>query len=163
MYQDYLNKLSKDKTLFIGIDPDKVKSGVALYQQGHNYCLCHLDMLDFVELCDKVVGFDTKFLVSAGWLNKKSNFRQTGNTLVDQKIAESVGRNHEVGEQLVAILKRKGIKYVLGRPRGKKTKDKELVRMITGHTGKLDQELIDAAIIVVEYVNRIVDGSNSYK
>lgn len=137
------------KKLFIGIDPDTKKNGVAFwYQQTKKL---ELENRTFFELFDILKEskkwFNITVVIDAGWLNK-TNFHVTGtNKRVNGQIGERVGANHETGKKIAEMCVYLSVEYVLHKPIKSKV-DKVLFEKITGYTGRTNQETRDAAMLV---------------
>ena len=145
------------KTIFIGIDPDTKKSGVAVYTE---YPLINdifqLSNLSFFELFVFLLNWLTyankaeqKILViiDAGWLNK-SNFHVTGtNKKINGKIGERVGANHETGKKIVEMCEFLNIDHKLHKPTKSKV-NADFFAKITNYKGRTNQDQRDAGMLV---------------
>lgn len=137
------------KKLFIGVDPDSKKNGVAYwYKENKNL---ELENLTFFELFDSIkslkIRYDITVIIDAGWLNK-SNFHVTGsNKRVNGQIGERVGANHETGKKISEMCVYLGVEYQLHKPIKSKV-DKVLFEKITGYKGRTNQENRDAGMLV---------------
>lgn len=135
--------------IYIGIDPDLIKSGVAYWFKGAKQIRLELlsttsIVIEFLKL--KSIGTEFTVIIEAGWLNKKSNFRSTQNKAVGERIAKNIGENHAVGKIIEQACQELGIKYKLVRP--SKTKvNKTYFFKLTGQK-VANQELIDAGMLV---------------
>ncbi len=135
--------------IYIGIDPDVNKSGVCIYDSKEKTMdICALDLFDLV---DTLKALNNKFgitvIIEAGWLNKVSNYHKSKNLKTSNRIAKDVGRNHQVGRLIEYYCKKNNIKYLLSRP----TKSKvsiEYFRKVTKYKGKLNKDMVDAAMLV---------------
>lgn len=133
--------------IYVGIDPDTVKSGVAIWDnKKRELSLCSLsffEIYDFLsDLCpDKVI-------IDAGWLNK-SNWHTNSklSVAVNSAIAERTGANHETGKKLAEMCEHLDIPYVLHKPEKSKIKASEFKR-ITKYPGRTNQDVRDAAMLV---------------
>lgn len=150
----------------IGIDPDTVKSGVALLETS----TFHLELrtLSFPELIDYIIylrdrnRFDGKTLqvvVEAGWLHQKSNFHGYAGHRAE-KIAKNVGANHETGKKIIECCRHWGIDcsevpplalqvggfHLWSGPDGKIT-HAELVAVTGLKASRTNQEERDAALL----------------
>lgn len=145
------------KKIFIGIDPDTDKSGVAMFTENNlineKFQLTNLSFFDlfdfFLNWCDLAKRLETKLLViiDAGWLNK-SNFHVTGtNKNVNGKIGERVGANHETGKKIVEMCQYLGIDYKLNKPIKSKV-NSEYFANLTGYKGSTNQDQRDAGMLV---------------
>ena len=135
--------------LYIGIDPDTKKNGVAYwYKQSKRLELENLSFFDLFESLKSLkIRHEITVIIDAGWLNK-TNFHVTGtNKRVNGKIGERVGANHETGKKIAEMCVYLGIEYILHKPVKSKV-DKELFEKITGYKGRTNQETRDAGILV---------------
>lgn len=135
--------------IFIGIDPDVEKNGVAIwYPKTKQLELNNLKFFDVFELI-KAMKIRNEIIVTidAGWLNK-SNFHVTGtNKNVNGKIGERVGANHQCGKLIAQMCEYLGVYYELHRPTRSKV-DKETFEKITGYIGRTNQDNRDAGMLV---------------
>jgi hypothetical protein len=135
--------------LYIGIDPDLTKCGVAFWRptlksldlelMSVPAIIRHLDIIRKGDLTFEVI-------IEAGWLNKKSNFRTTQNKAVGESIARNVGENSASGKIVAQACAELDIPHKLIRP----TKSKvtwQFFEQLTGIKTK-NQELIDAGMLV---------------
>ena len=150
----------------VGIDPDTVKSGVALLETQK----FHLELrtLSFPELIDYIIylrdkcRFDGKTIqavVEAGWVHKKSNFHGYAGHRAE-KIAKNVGANHETGKKIIECCRPWGISvaemaplplqiggyHLWSGPDGKITHE-ELVAVTGLKASRTNQEERDAALL----------------
>ena len=134
--------------IYIGIDPDVTKSGVACWNK--STMTLTVQCLKFFELFTylKDVGGPNKIIIEAGWLNKKSNYHGAKNRQYGELIAKHVGRNHEVGMKIAEMCEFLGLKYELYKPDSAKTTP-EYFERLTGIKTK-SQEKIDAAMLVFQ-------------
>lgn len=137
--------------IYIGIDPDVEKSGVAIwYKQQKKLELYNktffrlFDLLKFLQSQN----FDIFMVIEAGWLNK-SNWHAIKDKShgFNSKIGERVGANFETGKKIVEMAKYLDIKHSLIKPKSKKT-DSETFNKITGYKLRTNQEQRDAAMLV---------------
>lgn len=150
-------------TAVIGIDPDAIKSGIAvLYLPNRTM---HVATLTFPDLIAAVQEESTirpvKVYVEAGWLNRSNwHTRYTDTPALAAKKGEAVGRNQETGRKIFEMLKHLGIDVELIKPlplrigrtnlwRGKdgKITHEELVAMTGLKQKRTNQEERDAALI----------------
>ena len=153
----------KKHEIIIGIDPDTIKSGIAVLETETRRM--EIATLGFPKLIDYVKwAYDKSIetnqtlvvIIEAGWLNAKSNFHgQTGN--IGQRVAKNVGANHQTGKHIVEMCEFYGIHTELQKPLNKgwngtngKITHEELA-YFTGITGKTSQDGRDAALIAWNY------------
>lgn len=152
--------MQKQKRIFIGIDPDIDKSGVAVWDRISE--TLELSVLKFFDLHKFLSSIEDKgivmIVVEAGWLNRKNNFRQgyvkdgkfvRFNKFQGESIANKVGRNAETGRKIVEMCESLGLEYKLFKPTQKKVTP-DMFQRLTGKSVK-NQEMIDAAIMVIGY------------
>lgn len=103
----------------IGIDPDIDKNGVAVYWKNQGQRRIDLHSLKFFELMDFLTEQKNRIklvVIEAGWLNAKSNFRNTKGFGANAKIGKNVGANHEVGKKIVEMCEHLGITHKIVKP-----------------------------------------------
>lgn len=141
---------SEISKIYIGIDPDLIKSGVAFYFKNEEVQL-RLELRTFWQLASylakiKELGTDFEVIIEAGWLNKKYNFRETVNKTVGERIAFNVGQNTAVGKLLHQTCLELQIPCKLVKPTQSKV-NSAYFEKLTGLKVK-NQELIDAGMLV---------------
>lgn len=141
------------KKLFIGIDPDTQKSGVAIWEN-KKLTLLNLSFFELLEriktiaLGANVLGLDIVIVIEAGWLNKKSNWHGHGfGEGVASRTGAKVGANHETGKKIVEMCEYLNMTYELVRPESKKVNAK-FFKQLTKYEGRTNQETRDAAMLV---------------
>ena len=135
--------------IYIGIDPDTDKSGVAVWNSKEK--TLEVKTMRFFELMDWLKGSINSnciVIIEAGWLNKKSNFhdRAYQSKAAGESIAKRVGANHEAGRKIVEMCEYLNIGYQLVIPKVRKTTSEQF-EYITGMKVK-NQEMIDAGMLV---------------
>lgn len=123
----------KKHDIIIGIDPDTVKSGVAVLERKTKKIVTH--NLTFPQLVDflkerKPFSPDYIVVIEAGWLNKISNFH-TGVSKIGQHISKNVGSNHQTGKHIAEMAEHFGFEVELKRP---------LIKYWKGKEGKITHE-----------------------
>lgn len=141
--------------VFIGIDPDCIACGVSMLikYDGIKDKLI-ISKMPFFELFD-CLKFESKrsyqlvkVYLEAGWLNKRSNWHSDGlGEFVSGRIGAKVGANHEVGKLIAKMCEYLQIDYELVQPRTSKFGIKQF-RMMTKYEGKLDQDMVDSALLI---------------
>lgn len=133
--------------MIIGIDPDLIKSGVAIL--GDSLELKTLTFAETVELFRTQQDQIKKVVIEAGWLNSKSNMhgRIGQRKTVGERIAKNVGENHATGKLLVEMAKSFDLNVVEVRPTRTK-KNAEEFRRITGYMGRTNPEVRDAGMLI---------------
>jgi hypothetical protein len=136
----------------IGIDPDLVKSGVAMVYQKPGIpqylhdtsTLSFFDLIEYFEKHnDKMLREEICVMLEAGWLNKISNYHKSASKSIAGRIGKNVGENHAVGKLIEEYLKRNNINYKLVKPSTKKW-DAKLFKQITKWEGRTNSEMRDA-------------------
>lgn len=143
------------KPYIIGIDPDTVKSGFAIYSTEEN-ALVELRAVKFFDLFEYLKQIkDMIFLcrIEAGWLNKKSNFhtRYGQSKAAGERISKNVGSNAETGRKIAEMCEYLGVEYELVKPIGTKDIDHFIFKKITGWRGKTNQDTRDAGMLCFGY------------
>lgn len=132
----------------VGIDPDLLKCGFAVWDKERRILEDYgtkgfWDLIEFISKHND--GY--KYIVEAGWLNKKSNWHLQELGTRSEKIAYRVGQNHTVGLLIEEYLKRNDVKYELVRPKKSKIKKEEFIK-ITGISQRINQDVRDAIMLV---------------
>lgn len=135
--------------VFIGIDPDLIKSGVAYWfkndKQLRVETMSHFQLIEHLKTLVSI-GTNFEVIIEAGWLNKKSNFRTTQNRAIGERIAKNVGENVAAGKLIEQACQGLKIEYQLVQPRSSKVSSK-FFEQLTGLKVK-NQEMMDAAMLV---------------
>jgi hypothetical protein len=147
--------------VWIGIDPDVKKSGVAKWEDGK----LELYNFEFFELYDTLGEWSysaysrgklVKVRLEAGFLNKKANWHSSkekdwktaqSEGLINSRIAGFTGANHQVAKLIEEMCKRLKLDYELVKPVNKKLKGEEF-KKITRYAEKTNQETRDAGMLV---------------
>ena len=135
---------------YFGIDPDVKESGFAIWNSETKEI--YYGKLTFWDLIKKMDYYQrsyvVKFIIEAGWLNKKSNFhsRPYQSKLIGERIAKNVGSNHQVGKLLVEFCEKNKLFYELKTPKQKKYTS-YYIQNLTGLKIK-NQDIIDAVMLV---------------
>jgi len=135
----------------IGIDPDVSHNGIALYSSAGGYVLSRANLPDTIAYI--VSNKPDIVIISAGWLNKKTNFHKFANSEIGMKIAERVGGNHAIGKELERQIRALGFPVLLAQPRSKKVDSKTFIAA-TGYVGKSNQDSRDAAMCIWHYLQK---------
>ena len=144
--------------IYIGIDPDTDRSGVAIFSNNVMQCaaLAFADMFGLILQINKDAkehGNDVVVVVEAGWLNKSNwhiSFRDNAWLAAAKGIA--VGRNQQVGKCLVELLRAENIQVVEQKPLRKvwrkgKISHAELSKLVHLDQKRTNQEMRDAALL----------------
>jgi hypothetical protein len=155
-----------DKTVYVGVDPDIYKSGVAIIKDGeietrsitfYDFVFNFISMLQAIK--DK--GREVIVYVEGSWLikqtYKKHLIYNTSNVI--KRIVYNVGMNHAVGLKLCEILDKKNIETKIVDPLRieKKVNTIQVIDACISHniylkTRLKNQEERDAALLVVHYM-----------
>jgi hypothetical protein len=141
--------------LYIGIDPDLDRNGVAIWESQNG--ILTLKNLSFWQLYDLLSTNRDRIVVvriEAGWLNFKSNwhnrYRQTKEA--GEAISRNVGENHAVGKLISQMCTYLEILHEEVRPTASKV-DAKLFKSITGFNKSTNQEQRDAAMLIHSLMN----------
>lgn len=135
--------------IYIGIDPDVDKSGVAISGKS-GVRLMNLKFFDlFKELSawvqynkDKIV-----VVIECGYLNKGNWHKTTGSNSVNAQIGQRTGANHETAKKIVEMCEYLGLTYEQVKPTRSKV-NAEFFKQITKITGRTNQEQRDAYMLI---------------
>lgn len=152
--------------IIIGIDPDVSKSGVAILDVSARRV--EVSSFDFAEmygyimevhrLCEEE-GKDLTVVVEAGWLNR-TNWHTSWHDKpnVAARKGFDVGRNQQVGHDIITLLRAEAIDVIEVAPlrkcwkgRDRKITHEELVSITRIDKKRTNQEERDAALLVWEY------------
>lgn len=148
------NQSTTQATLSIGIDPDTVKSGVAVWD-GKEKIWVDLLALDFWSTVQYLLDNRTKIKIikiEGGWLNK--NNWHTNSKQGVQSLAETgrrVGMNHQTGILLVEFLEKFNFPFQVVKPLRDNWWAEDKMRQfnrVTGWQGQSNPEKRDAAMLV---------------
>lgn len=119
----------------IGIDPDTIKSGIAVLNTSNNEI--ELFSKSFPETIEFLKWFSEQhsnfiIVVEAGWKVKKSNYHKVFGRR-GENIAKKVGSNHETGKKIIQMLEYFRIPVIEQYP---------LKKIWNGHEGKITHEEI---------------------
>lgn len=141
----------------IGIDPDVNKSGWAESVAGALTAVGNKSLFEVFKFLEN--NRDVVVYISAGWLINnttwhvgqyvkiKGGYRPLTEKQI-RKTASDVGRNHEIGKQIVKVCELLQIEHYLTRPTGKVNGD--LFKKITGWEKQTNQDSRDAAMLVFD-------------
>lgn len=160
--------------IIIGIDPDVDKNGICLLMTGSKsvtlHCfpfpetiedvrLLHYDTLDIADHKTALRNFEMIVIVEAGWLNDKSNFRNSPGKS-GERIAKNVGANHQVGKLILEMCRFYDIPCMEIAPLRKTWKGKdgkitheEISYFIPDFPKQSNQETRDACLLAWNYAN----------
>jgi hypothetical protein len=143
-----------NNTLYIGIDPDIDRNGVAIWESENGILV--LRNLTFWQLYDLLNGSRDRIRVvriEAGWLNTKSNWHgRSGQTKAEgEAIARNVGQNHAVGMLVCQMCVYLEILYEEVQPKSHKV-NAALFRAMTKYEGRTNQEQRDAAMLLSDLI-----------
>lgn len=147
--------------IYIGIDPDSVKSGVGYVERKTKKCeataFTFSDVVSYLEYVFELQGECGKrvlIVVEAGWLND-SNWHLTPRDTKPMAAAKgkALGRCEQTGRLIAEMAERIGLEVVLRKPlrkcwRGKDRKiTHEELASFTGIKGRTNQEGRDALLL----------------
>lgn len=146
--------MSNIVNIFIGIDPDVEKSGVAFYERESKHL--ELSNLTFFEVFDYFAFLkqnkkenNLTVVIEAGWLNKSNwHIKLSQNNNVSAQIGQRTGANHEVGKKIIEMCKYLELKYEIVKPTKSKISH-EMFKKLTNIVGKTNQEQRDAGMLVI--------------
>ena len=138
----------------IGVDPDSRLHGVAVYEFGKLialHCITRNELVDLICTYENpIVSIENVLLSNAVHSNKK-----TKSGSVNSAIARKIGCNQQAQYELMCVLDRKGIGYMLQKPasswkgdRGTKLQreaQKKQFKLVTGWDGKSNSDTRSAA------------------
>jgi hypothetical protein len=136
--------------LYMGIDPDVDKSGVAIWDSSANKLtdLKCLDFFDTIIMINHIGKCRGQVIIEGGWLNMISNFHDKKGASIRERIAKNVGENHAIGKLFEMYCKKYSVRYLVVKPE----RSKELTNLIFRNTkwsGTSNQEMRDAAGLVI--------------
>lgn len=143
------------KVITVGIDPDLVKSGIAVLENGK---LTSLHSLPFAEIPDFLLSLGGQMCVfvkieNPGAIKAMWSNNGKGNSRIQLSIAQDVGRVMAVAELLRQVLEFAGYQVKMVKPLSgtvKKAKDDaDFFNRLTGWTGRSNQDKRDAALIAL--------------
>jgi len=144
-------------SIVIGIDPDLVKSGVAVVNNGE---IITLDALNLFELFEFIKEHKhlAHFVVEDVEHDQATYYRKGANGKVMQRISQNVGQVKAIGRVLGEYLVGCDAQFTLIKPlRGsikKAKKDAEYFNKLTGWTGRSNEDKRDAALLALSYVGK---------
>jgi hypothetical protein len=145
---------SKSK-IFIGIDPDTDKNGVAM-KVNKEFLLYNFDFFSLYELLKNLKEnqrfFDSeiKVYVECGFLNKGNRHKQVDKSLeFNGKISERVGANHEIAKKICEMCDSLNLDYEQVRPTRSKINSIDF-KELTGYEKRSNQEQRDALMLIWE-------------
>lgn len=136
--------------IFIGIDPDVEKNGVAYYESlTKKLELSNLSFFELLDYLEFVASQDKPMVViEAGWLNKSNwHAKKNGSSALNAKIGSRTGANHETGKKIVEMCEYLELPYKLVKPTKTKV-NAETFKNITKTIGRTNQEVRDAAMMI---------------
>lgn len=101
----------------IGIDPDKDRSGVAVYESGELVQLLNMDLVSFIDWVWTLPEPVTFAIEDGSLINTFYAKYRSKPVPVQLKIARSVGANNQRGLDLIAICEKNGHKVYRYKPR----------------------------------------------
>jgi len=148
--------------IWIGIDPDVEKNGVATWYNNEIivYNMTFFELFDFLyrmknKPYEGYPDVPITVAIEAGWENKKTNWQYEGaNRRIANKVSSRIGANHETGKKIVEMCKYLKVSYILCVPSKTKMKQTQFA-MLTKYKKRTNQEQRDAAMLVFARSNKI--------
>lgn len=139
--------------IVIGIDPDSDKHGVAIYEGRELTQLLSWDLMDVIAYLDSHLAFckfnpdELEFHIEDVCANNFVYARNNkGSKAATSKIAMAIGRCQQSQVELMRLLDKGKIKYVLHKPqKGNWAKNKKQFELVTGWTGRSNEDTRSAA------------------
>lgn len=140
--------------IYIGIDPDIEKNGVAVYDtQDKSIELRCVPFWDLIEELESYL-VPIHVVLEAGWLIKKSNWHNEKlGARVSSNIGKKVGQNHAIGQILEQYLKHKNIRHELCKPLGK-VKNDFIQKLFKLQKKTTNQEERDALMLINRFIKQ---------
>lgn len=151
------------KDLIIGIDGDKILSGITIYSKSSN--ALEVKSLKFFEIYELLVSAKDSIRqvkIECAFLIKKSNWHNNKSTGIASRIGKNVGENHQTSRLLCEMCEHLGIDYLQKMPLPKKwgktgkekISHKELEMVMKGAGVKFDmkkssQDVRDSILIAL--------------
>lgn len=139
----------ENEAVFVGIDPDSKKSGVAIWRKSDKfYALKNLTFFELFDYLQEKKISIRLIVIEAGWLNKSTWHGAHGKcAAISAKIGKNVGSNHEAGRKIEEMCKYLKIYYELDRPQSGKLTALQF-KKLTGIQERTNQETRDAFMLV---------------
>ena len=139
--------------MVIGIDPDLVKSGVALVEDGELKYLWALHFPQLLKYAKEAVSENALFVVEDVEADKTTYHRANTNARQHARIAQNVGQVKGVKRVLVECLESMGadvvqVKPLCGPIKRAKT-DRKYFNQVTGWTSSSNEDKRDAALLAL--------------
>ena len=140
--------------LVVGIDPDLVKSGIALVRDGRLVELYALGFPHLLEYARQLVDGNALFVVEDVEHDSTTYHRARTNNRAHARIAQNVGQVKGVARVLVECLQHMGadvqqIKPLSGPTKRRAKTDAEYFKKITGWPGRSNADTRDAALLAL--------------
>lgn len=143
----------------IGIDPDSIKSGVAVVGVKHKVAHCasvmtFSEIVDYLQIAKEAFGDSAIVVVEAGWLNL-NNWHLTMHDTLRTASAKGkmLGRCEQTGRLILEMAEHIGLDCVARKPLQKcwRGRDRKIthdeIKEITGITTRTNQESRDALLL----------------
>lgn len=141
--------IERKKKMYIGIDPDVHKSGVAF----KNGKLIELSNLTFFQLFDFLIFYKDQekkpiVYIECGYLNASNWHKKTNaSASINSKIGERTGANFETAKKIVEMCEYLNLEHVKVKPTRSKV-NSDFFKQITGFTQRTNQEQRDAYMLI---------------
>ena len=135
--------------LYVGIDPDSIKSGVATWNTDKKELqLSNETFFDLFSLLNGMYKECPKVIIEGGWLNKSNwHLPSKCTNQLAATIGNKTGCNHETGRKIVEMCEHLDLAYEVIRPTNSKL-NAETFRNITKYQGRTNPETRDAGMLV---------------
>jgi len=135
--------------LYLGIDPDTIKSGIALWDAQEKKLLdCRsVGFFEVLHLLDVVKDQKGIAHIEAGWLNPKSNFHSAQGANIREKIAKNVGACETISKLFIQYCDLHNIRYRTVKPTRSKEQNNFIFKQAKWE-GRTNQDARDAAALV---------------
>ena len=143
------------KKIYIGIDPDVDKSGVAYYEKDTKVLelsnLRYFQLYDYLKsIKEKQIDEEILVRVECGFLNQSNWHKVKGTANINAKIGERTGANFETAKKICEMCEYLGLKHEKVKPTRRKLNHKEFAQ-ITNIINRTNQEQRDAGMLVYEH------------
>ena len=141
----------------IGIDPDTVKNGVAIWDtKAKSFVkITSLSLFDIIEFLSENRTLIKKVIIEGGWLNKSNwHTHKTQSVKTQIEIGRRTGMNHQRGLDISELVEGLSISFDIVPPMGNAKfpntwkKSARNFKAITGYAGVTNPEERDAAMLV---------------
>lgn len=143
--------------VYVGIDPDTEKSGVAYFHKDsknvelHNFT--YMELYNYLDWLLEITNEKVKIIIEKGEKNKAIfNANKAVNKRVAAKIGVSVGRNFEAANIIEQFCKYLGLDYEFYTPTFKKLDNKFVQKQFNLKQTRTNEEQRDALRCIMKYI-----------